>query len=59
MCHVLGVSESGYYCSLRTPDKPKRHELLLVEINKIIGKHEDNDNYGARRVLLALLQRGQ
>lgn len=59
MCRVLGISESGYYRSLRTPDKPKRRKILLVEINKIIGEHEDNDNYGARRVLLELLQMGE
>ncbi len=56
---MLGVSESGYYRSLRKPDKPKRRELLLVRIKEIIGRHEDNDNYGARRIHLSLLQEGE
>jgi putative transposase len=56
---VLGVSESGYYRSLRRPDKPKHRELLLVKIKDIINQHEDNDNYGAQRVHLALLQQNE
>jgi transposase InsO family protein len=56
---VLGVSESGYYRSLRETDKPKRRERLLVRIKEIISQYEDNDNYGARRVHLALLQEGE
>ncbi|AVX21732.1 Transposase InsO and inactivated derivatives [Carboxydocella sporoproducens DSM 16521] len=58
MCRVLGVSESGYYRSLRASDKPKRRELLLVRIKEIIRQNEDNDNYGARRIHLALIQEG-
>jgi transposase InsO family protein len=56
---VLVVSESGYYRSLRTPDKPKRREHLLVRIKEIIGQNEDNDNYGAKRIHLALAQKGE
>lgn len=59
LCKVLGASESGYYRSLRNTDKPKRRELLLVKIKGIISQHEDNDNYGARRVHLALTQMGE
>jgi len=59
MCRVLGVSESGYYRRLRTTDKPKRRERLLVGIKKIIGQYKDNDNYGARRIHLALIQEGE
>lgn len=50
------MSESGYYRSIRTKDKPKRRELLLVKIKEIINRHEDNNNYGAQRVHLALTQ---
>lgn len=59
MCLVLKVSESGYYRSLGTPDGKKRRECLLVEIKRIIGEHEDNDNYGARRIMTALIQAGE
>jgi putative transposase len=56
---VLGASESGYYRSLRNPDEPNRRERLLVKIKEIIRQHEDNDNYGAQRVHLALIQVGE
>lgn len=59
LCRVLGVSESGYYRSIRTPDKPKQRELLLVRIKEIISENEDNVNYGARRIHLALQQVGE
>ncbi|WP_228469275.1 IS3 family transposase [Paenibacillus sp. JNUCC31] len=37
---------------------PKREwqQRLLVKIKEIIGEHEDNTNYGVRRILLALSQ---
>lgn len=53
------MSESGYYRSLKAAGKPKRRERLLVRIKEIIGQHPDNDNYGARRVHLALTQAGE
>ena len=59
LCRVLGASESGYYQSLRDPGKPKRRERLLVKIKEIINQHEDNDNYGAQRIHLALTQAGE
>ena len=59
LCKVLGISESGYYQSLRNPGKPKRREHLLVKIKEIINQHEENDNYGAQRVHLALTQAGK
>ncbi|MFX3636854.1 MAG: IS3 family transposase [Candidatus Pristimantibacillus sp.] len=54
MCHVLAVSESGYYRSLKPVQRQERRQLLLVKINEIIGEHEDNSNYGVQRMLLAL-----
>ncbi|GIP19721.1 transposase [Paenibacillus montaniterrae] len=57
MCHVLAVSESGYYRSLKPSLKQERQYLLLVKINEIMGEHEDNRNYGVQRILLALAQR--
>ena len=59
LCRILGVSESGYYRSLRITDKPKRREHLLVRIKEIIGQYKDNDNYGARRIHIALAQKGE
>ena len=56
---ILTVSESGYYRSLRRPNNPKRRELLLVKIKAIITEHEDNNNYGAQRIHLALTQAGE
>lgn len=38
--------------------KPRRDELLSVSIEEIFHEHPYNDNYGARRVQLALHQRG-
>ena len=56
MCKVLAVSESGYYRSLKPASKSQRQQLLLVKIKEIIGAHEDNRNYGVRRMVLALSQ---
>lgn len=59
MCHVLRVSESGYYRSLRETNRSGRRELLLVKIKEIIERYPDNDNYGVQRVHLALMQEGE
>ena len=56
MCEVLAVSESGYYRSLKPRPKQERQERLLVNIKEIIGEHENNNNYGVQRILLALSQ---
>lgn len=58
MCRVLKISESGYYRWLKNRGKPTKQQLLLVEINAILAKHEDNDNYGVRRMHTALWQCG-
>ena len=55
---MLVVSESGYYRSLKPAPKQERQQLLLVKIKDIINAHEDNRNYGVRRILLALSQIG-
>ena len=56
LCCVLRVSESGYYRSLRATGRTRRREHLLVKIKEIIEQYPDNDNYGAQRVHLALMQ---
>ena len=54
MCHILKISESGYYRWLKNKDKPTKQELLLVEIKNVLDEHEDNDNYGVPRMQIAL-----
>lgn len=56
MCKVLKISESGYYRWLKNKSKPFKRQLLSVEIQKIIDKHPDNDNYGVLRIKIALEQ---
>ena len=58
LCGVLGVSESGYYRYLKRKDMPGRDELLSGEIKKVLDENPYNSNYGARRMRLALAQRG-
>lgn len=58
MCHVLKVSESGYYRSLLHRCEPKPWQLLLAKIQQIFVQDPDNSNYGVKRVWLALEQNG-
>ena len=58
LCGVLGVSESGYYRYRKNRDRPSRDELLSGEIKKILDEYPYNDNYGVRRMQLALAQHG-
>ena len=58
MCHVLKISESGYYRWLKNRAKPTARELLSVEIRAILNEHPDNDNYGVNRMVTALAQKG-
>ena len=55
---MLKVSESGYYRWLKNRSKPTARELLSVEIQAILEEHPDNDNYGVRRINMALEQKG-
>ncbi len=58
ICKALGVSERGYYKWKQNRNKPKRWQLLLAEIHKIIEEDYYNDNYGVVRMVSALKQRG-
>jgi transposase InsO family protein len=58
ICRVLEVSVSGYYRWVRRKDRPARDELLSAAIKAVLDEHPWNDNYGVRRMQLALAQRG-
>jgi len=58
MCSSLSVSESGYYKWKRNRNSPKAWQILLAEIHKILAEHQDNNNYGVERMMIALEQRG-
>ena len=58
MCHVLKISESGYYRWLKNRQKPTARQLLSVEIQEVLDEHPDNDNYGVNRMTTALEQKG-
>ena len=58
MCKILSVNERGYYKWLKNGERPKKWQLLLSEIHRILDEDPDNDNYGADRMLIALTQRG-
>ena len=55
---MLKISESGYYRWLKNRSKPTARELLSVEIQAIFDEHPDNDNYGVKRMSVALEQKG-
>ena len=55
---MLEVSVSGYYRWVRRKDRPARDELLSAAIKAVLDEHPWNDNYGVRRMQLALAQRG-
>ena len=58
ICRVLEVSVSGYYRWVRRKDRPTRDELLSGAIKEVLDEHLWNDNYGVRRMQLALSQHG-
>ena len=57
MCAVLPVSERGFYKWKVNRGKPKAWQKLLAEIHKILEEDEENKNYGAERMQIALEQR--
>ena len=58
MCAVLPVSESGFYKWKRNRGKLKAWQKLLAQMHKILDEDEENKNYGAMRMQIALEQRG-
>ena len=58
MCAALPVSESGFYKWKRNRGKLKAWQKLLAQMHKILDEDEENKNYGAMRMQIALEQRG-
>ena len=58
LCAALPVSESGFYKWKRNREKLKAWQKLLAQMHKILDEDEENKNYGARRMQIALEQRG-
>lgn len=55
MCAVLGVTRQGYSKWHKSQGKPYKHEALLALINQVLEEDiENGDNYGVRRIFLAL-----
>ena len=60
MCHVLGVSRSGYYAwrGRRPSRRARANQRLLVEVKAIHAK-KNHDTYGSPRVHRELQKRGR
>ena len=58
MCHVLEVSESGYYEFEENLGKPDRDTFLSAEFQKVLDESMFNDNYGVPRMKIALFNNG-
>ena len=58
MCAVLPVSESGFYKWKRNRGKLKAWQKLLAQMHEIFDEDEENKNYGAMCMQIALEQRG-
>lgn len=58
MCHVFGVSRSGYYDWLHAPESMRDAEnrILLSQIKEIY--YESKKRYGSPKILIELLKRG-
>jgi transposase InsO family protein len=54
LCHVLSISEAGYYKHLRTSPPSPKHANLLARIYEILNEDPENANYGVRRIYDAL-----
>lgn len=57
MCKILCVSVSGYYKYRRNLGKPSKDDVLSAAMQDILNESPYNDNYGAPRMQLALLQK--
>ena len=58
MCRVLEVSETGYYKFRRNLGKPGKDAILSAGIKKVLEESVFNDNYGVKRMQIALSKIG-
>ena len=58
MCKILYVSVSGYYKYKKLLGKPGKNDILSAAMDAILKESPFNDNYGAPRMQIALLQKG-
>lgn len=58
MCKILSVSVSGYYKYKKLLGKPGKDDILSAAMDAILKESPFNDNYGAPRMQIALLQKG-
>lgn len=56
MCKILDVSVSGYYKFKRNLGKPSKDDILSAAMKAILNESPYNDNYGAPRMQMALMQ---
>jgi transposase InsO family protein len=55
MCSVLEVTRQGYRKWHKSQGRPDKHEALLAMIRQVLEEDTENgDNYGVRRIFLAL-----
>ena len=57
MCKILYVSVSGYYKYKKLLGKPGKDDILSAAMDAILKESPFNDNYGAPRMQIALLQK--
>ena len=58
MCEVLHVSETGYYSFVRNLGKPGKDAILSAAMQEVLDESPFNDNYGVKRMQIALVNRG-
>ena len=58
MCRVLGVSETGYYKYRRNLNKPSKDAILSAGIKTVLEESVFNENYGVKRMQIALCKIG-
>ena len=58
MCRVLEVSETSYYKFRRNLGKPGKDAIFSAGIKKVLEESVFNDNYGVKRMQIALSKIG-
>lgn len=58
ICDILYVSETGYYRYVRSLDKPDKDVIPSTAMWEVLNESTFNDNYGIKRMILALVHQG-